>query len=264
MPFQEKYTVAQKLIRKPSKRRPGLASNKIRFIVAHDTGNKNSTAAGNVNYYTSTPDKESRSAHIFVDDKQIIECIPALTDVPEKAWHVLYSVPKDNELYGVNANDAAIGVEYCFGNNIDADKAYAKYVWVLAKLCYTFQLNPSKDVVGHFFLDPSRRDDPVNALAFSRRTYDQLLKDVVAEYNECVGISVQPVINETVQGGIVVTAVRLNVRKGPNTRADVVQVLPANTTVLFTAEVPNGQPINNNPVWYKDVNGNYFWSGGVK
>lgn len=264
MSFLDKYNVVQNLIRKPSKRRSGLATNKIRFIVAHDTGNKGSTAANNVTYYTNTPDKESRSAHIFVDDKQIIECVPALTAPPEKAWHVLYSVPKDNELFGVNANDAAIGVEYCYGTNIDADKAYDKYVWVLAKLCFTFQLDPSKDVVGHFFLDPARRDDPVNALAFSRRTYDQLLKDIVTEYNECIGVPVQPALDITQQQGIVVTAVRLNMRKAPNTRAEIIQVLPANTAIPFSAIINNGQSVNNNPLWYKDINGFFFWSGGIK
>ena len=43
-----------------------------------------------------------------------------------KGLHVLYKKPKDNELFGANANDAGIGVEYCYGGNIDANKAYAK------------------------------------------------------------------------------------------------------------------------------------------
>ena len=177
---------------------------------------------------------------------------------------MLYSVPKDNELFGVNANDAAIGVEYCYGTNIDADKAYAKYVWILARLCFEFQLDPSKDVVGHFFLDPARRDDPVNALTFSRRTYDQLLKDIVTEFNECTGVAAPTPLNITLQSGTAVTAVRLNVRKTPDTRSDIIQVLPANNSVNFTEIVNNGQAVNNNPVWYKDTSGGYCWSGGMK
>ncbi|MDA0616973.1 N-acetylmuramoyl-L-alanine amidase, partial [Acinetobacter baumannii] len=110
---------------KPSKRRSGLLmSPGVRFVVAHDTGNPGSTAAANVRYYESSRDVQSASAHIFVDDKQILECIPALTGTPEKAWHVLYNVETDNRMFGLNANDAAIGVEYCFGDNIDADEAY--------------------------------------------------------------------------------------------------------------------------------------------
>ena len=134
MPFTDKFTVNSNLIPKPSKRRSGQMIGRVRFLVAHDTGNKNSTASQNVRYYINSRNDISASAHLFVDDKEIIECVPALTGTPEKAWHVLYTVPKDNELYGVNANDAAIGVEYCYGDTIDADKAYAKYIWVLAKL----------------------------------------------------------------------------------------------------------------------------------
>ena len=47
------------------------------------------------------------SAHIFVDDKECIVCIP----VTEKAWHVLYNTPTDNQWYNVDANDVAFGVE---------------------------------------------------------------------------------------------------------------------------------------------------------
>ena len=48
------------------------------------------------------------SAHIFVDDKECIVCIP----VTEKAWHVLYNTPTDNQWYNADANnDVAFGVE---------------------------------------------------------------------------------------------------------------------------------------------------------
>src|SRR3982750_1930932 len=132
MSFTDKFIINSNLIPKPSKRRSGLLISKVRFLVAHDTGNRNSTAAQNVKYYINFRNEMSASAHLFVDDKEIIECVPALTANPEKAWHVLYNVPKDNELYGVNANNAAIGIEYCNDDNIDADKAYEKYIWVLA------------------------------------------------------------------------------------------------------------------------------------
>jgi N-acetylmuramoyl-L-alanine amidase len=255
MPFNEKYTITPRYLPKPSKRRSGLIAAPIRFLVAHDTGNPNSTASDNVAYYTQSKDDESASAHIFVDDKQIIECIPALTGKPEKAWHVLYNVPKDNELYGVNANDAAIGIEYCFGDNINADLAYEKYLWVLAKCCFTFGLDPSRDIVGHFFLDPKRKTDPVTGLAQSRRTYEKLLRDIVTEYNDCTGN-----ISST---GTVTTVNGLNLRAAPTTRSPVIQVLPANTKVYYKAIEMNGEPINNNPVWYQAANGNWFWSGGV-
>jgi len=260
--FKEKFMIGTRMIPKPSRRRSGLPISKVRFLVAHDTGNEKSTASQNVQYYINSCKDESASAHLFVDDKEIIECIPALTGPPEKAWHVLFNVPKDNELYGCNANDAAIGVEYCFGGNIDAEKAYAKYIWVIAKLCFQFGLDPYRDITGHFFLDPLRKTDPVTGLARSRRTYDQLLKDIVAEYQDCTGSSMQAAEIISDEGTVKVT-VKLNLRSEPNKLAPVVQVLPPDSVIGYTAKTNNGEAVNNNSVWYRDTNGHWFWSGGV-
>ena len=158
MAFTLRYQITPRYLTSPSKRRSGLRmSPGVRFIVAHDTGNPGSTAANNVSYYERSRNEISASAHLFVDDKEIIECVPALTDTPEKAWHVLYKVQTDDQMYGVNANDAAIGIEYCYGRNIDADAAYDKYVWLTAYAAHRFGLDPAADIVGHFFLDPDRK-----------------------------------------------------------------------------------------------------------
>lgn len=269
MTFAQKYQIASRYLPAHSARRSGIPmSPGVRFIVAHDTGNPNSTASGNVRYYTNTANREKASAHLFVDDKEIIECIPALTGNPEKAWHVLYNLPTDNQIFGHNANDAAIGIEYCYGTNIDADEAYRKYIWLIAYACHQFDLDPARSVIGHFMLDPHRKTDPVTGLAHSRRTYEQLLRDVVAEYNECTGKS-QPVTQqqwaEIAQTGKVTVTTRLNIRKcAPSTRADVYQVIAPGTRLNYVATVSNGESINGNSLWYRDENGNYFWSGGTK
>lgn len=265
MTFQEKYIITPRYLSKPSKRRSGrLITAGVKFIVAHDTGNPGSTARGNVSYYENSRDQESASAHLFVDDKEIIECIPALTAPPEKAWHVLYNVATDDLLYGHDANDAAIGVEYCYGGSIDADEAYRKYIWVLAYLCHRFQLDPGKAVVGHFFLDPERKTDPVTGLARSRRTYDQLLKDVVTEYQACGGLLATSTPPAASRAGTARATTRLNIRKAaPRRTADVFQTVAAGTLLNYVDWVDDGEAVNGNPLWYQDVNGNYFWSGGV-
>ena len=266
MPFTMKYAIETRYLTKPSKRRSGqVIAPKVVFVVAHDTGNINSTAGNNVAYYERSRDEESASAHIFVDDKQIIECIPALqTSPPEKAWHVLYSVDTDNVLFGYNANDAAIGIEYCFGDRIDADETYRKYVWTIAYTCFKFGLEPAKSVVGHFFLDPRRKTDPVTGLAHSRRSYEQLLRDVPAEYAACTG-GPAPVPPTPPASGTVTATVALNIRVGAaSTRARIYQTVASGTELPYVGTEPNGEAVNGNPLWYRDTNGNYFWSGGTR
>lgn len=257
-----KYVITAQPLPKPSKRRSGLKINTVKFLVAHDTGNPGSTAAQNVRYYTDSCNNQSSSAHLFVDDQQILECVPALTGPPEKAWHVLYNVPKDNELFGANANDAAIGVEYCYGGKIDADKAYDKFVWLLAKLCVTFNLDPMRHIVGHYFLDPQRKTDPVTGLAASRRSMEQLLRDVAADVALFKGQTPEALTEEPFQKTGTVN-VKLNMRNSPDTRSAAVQVLPGGSVVNIVARTTNGEPINNNSVWYKDDNGRWLWSGGI-
>ncbi len=167
------YTITNQLLT-ISKRRSGEKLLGVKFLVAHDTGNAGSTALQNVRYYENSRNDLSASAHFFVDDKQIICCIPET----EKAWHVLYEKRTDNLLFGFNANDAAIGVELCFGGKIDNVEAYKRYVWMLAQLCGKYKLNPMTHIVGHHILDPERKTDPVSGLKTFGKTYSQLLTDV--------------------------------------------------------------------------------------
>lgn len=189
MTFKMKYNIEQKLLPKKTKRRSGNTMPIVVFIVAHDTGNDGSTAAGNVNYYTTSANEISASAHTFIDHKQIIECIPATIGAPEKAWHVLYNVPTDNAMFGVDANDTAIGVELCYSDqkgSIDNKEAYKRYVWYIAYLCYKFKIDPNQKIVGHNELDPSRKLDPFkNALKIMGITKDQFIKDIIKEFANC-------------------------------------------------------------------------------
>lgn len=267
--FNKRYGIVKKYIPDGSKRRSCEPIDKVVFIVAHDTGNRGSTAMQNVNYYCRTcnnqdnePNFDCASAHIFVDDKAIIECVPALTGPAEKAQHVRRIVDADNKLYGCDANKAAIGVEYCYGPDINADEAYKRYIWVMAYLCFVFDLNVECSICGHFLLDPLRRHDPVNALSYSQRTYDQLLRDIIHEYNICINPKQYNIIPEF---GEKITTVRLNIRKGlPETTADIVTTVPPGTTLFHTGYVTDGLSVNGIAKWYVNKDGNFFWGGGVR
>jgi len=169
------YTITKDYLPVRTKRRSGIKNLGIKFLVAHDTGNKDSTAKGNVNYYSDSANVMSASAHVFIDDKDIIECIP----LNEKAWHVIYNKPTDNQLFGDDANDIALGVELCyFSDSNRTREAYKRYVWYLAHLCSTYRLAPKKYITGHHILDPERKTDPVNALKTIGKTFADLQNDV--------------------------------------------------------------------------------------
>jgi len=188
MSFKMKYKIEQKLLPKGTKRRSGILMPRVGFVVAHDTGNPGSTALNNVNYYTNSANTESASAHTFIDDSMIIECIPATIGTPEKAWHVLYNRPLDNQLFGDDSNNIAIGVELCYGGKVNNKESYKRYVWYIAYVCYKFNLDPAVKITGHFILDPGRKTDPgKNSLPKMGITWEQFLKDVVTEYRECAG-----------------------------------------------------------------------------
>lgn len=161
----------------PSLRRSGLRIDGVKFIVCHDTGNDGSTAQGNVDYYIKSANEMQASAHAFVDDKIIIECIPAV----EKAWHVQYGPTVDNKMFGFDANDDALGVELCFSTKglFDSKAAYANYVEYIRSLCVKYNLDPRTNLVAHGTLDPARRTDPFTAFATIGKTWQNFIDDVV-------------------------------------------------------------------------------------
>ncbi|WP_242142638.1 MULTISPECIES: N-acetylmuramoyl-L-alanine amidase family protein [unclassified Bacillus cereus group] len=156
--------------------RPGIRLSKVRFIVSHDTGNPGSNAIGNRDYFHEIQPKAS--AHTFIDDKTILEIIP----IDEVAYHVRYNVPADNERYGYDANKAAIGVELCYGGNVNFWDAYTRFTWYHAYLCHYFGLNPKTDIVSHKMLDPTRKIDPENVLGQQGIRFQQFLADVYRMY----------------------------------------------------------------------------------
>lgn len=183
--WTHKYTITKFHLKKPSKRRSGILMPNVLGIVAHDTGNAGSTAWQNVRYYDRTCNEMSASAHLFIDDKDIIECIPALSAPPEKAWHVLYDKPKDNEIFGDDANDVCVGVEWCYGGQINLAESYKKYIYTIAYICDRFNIDPLTKISAHYILDPERKTDPKTPLKLMNKTLDDLKRDVLNELKAC-------------------------------------------------------------------------------
>jgi hypothetical protein len=179
-----KYPIERRYITKRSNTRPGtrLKTGSPAFFVAHDTGNPGATADNHYNYFNNLTDR-SASAHVFIDDTKILEIIPTGTgaEPAEKAWHVLYNVTTDNDRFGYDANDAALGVELCYGGRITFSEAYKRFVWYLAYCCEKWGKNPSTHIASHKQLDPARKQDCEQALAVGGKTLKDLINDVAAE-----------------------------------------------------------------------------------
>jgi N-acetylmuramoyl-L-alanine amidase CwlA len=169
--MSDTYNISFQFLQKELKQRPG-GNRTPRFAVAHDTGNPNSTAMQNFRYFNSGP--LNSSAHVFIDDKQILIIIP----LEEKAWHVRSEVS--------DANDWAIGVELCYGPSIDFNEAYKRYVWFFAYLCEKYHWEPETHIKGHFQLDPKRRTDPLNCFHQYDKSFPFFIEDVKYELKKRV------------------------------------------------------------------------------
>lgn len=164
----------QKYIQKGTKRRSGQKLLGVKFIVEHDTGNIDTTAMNNVDYFIKSANEMEASAHVFIDDVDVIECIP----LDEKAWHVRYGVDIDNSIYGVDANDSALGIELCFFSDVErTKKAYNNYVQYIKELSAKYKL-PKTSHIAHATLDPTRRSDPHTAFKTIGKTWEQFLVDL--------------------------------------------------------------------------------------
>lgn len=171
--LSNKYQIEQRYINKGNARK-GYTIPKVRFLVAHETANAKADADDHFSYFNNH--QPSASAHTFIDDKKILEIIPLW----EKAWHVHYDKPLDNQLFGDDANDVAIGVELCRTGHFS--QAYDRYVWYFAYLCRKFALDPKKHIVAHSKLDPQRRSDPESWLLPNGVTWDNFITHVTNYY----------------------------------------------------------------------------------
>lgn len=92
-------------------KRPGIG-RRIKYIVVHNTANKQSTAQNERDYLDNPTNTASTSWHIVVDDTKMIEAIP----VGEMAFHA-----GDQE-----GNQYGIGIEICESGNYERAEANAQ------------------------------------------------------------------------------------------------------------------------------------------
>jgi len=180
------YTIEQNLI-------PGLPKEMYDAgyyvgVVAHSTANNGDSVDGERNYESTT--WQNAFVHFFVDDQKIEQT----ADTNYLAYGAGHTVN----------HTGYVQVELC--QTTDASKfakAYAMYIWLLAKLLYNRKLCVVDGVtlISHAQVSAkwheSNHTDPIDYLASHSKTWANLVADVSVIYNEMEE-------GETVDEGILV------------------------------------------------------------
>lgn len=118
--------------------RPGIALNKVKYIVIHYTANPGSSAQNNRDYFEGLKDSGQTyaSSHFVIGlNGEIIQCIPL------NEW--CYA---SNDL-----NNQSISIEMCHPDESGAfnDSTYNSCVFLVAQLCNYYHLT-AEDVIRHY------------------------------------------------------------------------------------------------------------------
>jgi len=154
----------------------------------------------------------------------------------------------------VNPNLYTIGIEHeGKGRSEWPDAMYQSSARLIADVCTRWSIPIDREhVVGHREIY-GRKTCPNDVCDL-----DRLIAMARAE-----GVAPSR-YNFIAQAGRVRTRTGLNVRRGaPTTLAPVLRAAPANEELEYVGWTSNGMSVNGNPHWYRDEDGNYFWSGAT-
>ncbi len=174
-------------------------------VTIHNTGNPNSTAQNNRDYFSNHPNAKV-SSHWVVDDKEAIQCIPE----SEMSWHA-----------GPEANRQSISIEVCeFTDPVRHERAYRNAVALAADILRRYGWGVDR-------LTTHKRWTGKNCPRHILPIWDKFLADVQAEL--------------TSAGTGTPTTVNLDGKRYPATIKGNTTVLPLRTLVDMLgpdAEVP--------------------------
>lgn len=118
------------------------------YIVIHDTGNYSVGASAEMHYRYFNSGNKNASAHLFVDDKQILQLI----EFKDKSW----AVGDGGNKYGI-CNENSINIEMCINSDCNYAIMLTNTIELTAYLMKTYNINIDK-VVRHW--DASRKNCP--------------------------------------------------------------------------------------------------------
>ena len=120
------------------------ANKTNKYIVVHYTGNSTDTALNNTKYFKSV--NRNASAHYFVDDNEIYQCVQD----KDVAWSVGGNKLNNNAIfYGKCTNNNSINVEMCCTNYDVSQKTEARAIELVKYLMNKHNI-PVNNVIRHY------------------------------------------------------------------------------------------------------------------
>jgi len=163
----EKPRITKKFLTKNKNSRPGKALKNVRGIVIHYTGNPNTDALANRDYFESRkdcPDKRKYkvSSHYIIGlDGTIIQCIPEKEIAYASNWR----------------NKDTISIECCHPDKTGkfTDATYQSVVWLAAYLCKKYGIT-EENIIRHY--DVTRKMCPKYYVKYPEE-WDRLKKNIL-------------------------------------------------------------------------------------
>lgn len=153
-------------------------SDKIKYIVIHDTGNPKAGANANNHYIYFNGGNRNASAHYFVDSDEIIQTV----EDDKASWHV----GDGKGLYKIT-NRNSIGIEICVNIDGSYDMALQNTLELIEHLMKKHSIS-KENVIRHY--DASRKICPKSMSANNWSKWNEFYAKI-GNVNSKVTISVQ-------------------------------------------------------------------------
>lgn len=168
-------------------------TEKPKYIVIHDTGNKSKGANAMAHYNYFNGANRGSSADFFVDDKEALQ----VNDYNKYyTWHCGDGKGK----YGItNAN--SVGVEICINSDGNYDKAVKNAVIAVKQIMKELNI-PFENVVRHY--DASRKNCPASMSANNWKSWQNFKEMLLSEpFKDVKGRYAESAVNDLFDMGIV-------------------------------------------------------------
>jgi len=126
-------------------------TDKISYIVIHDTGNKSKGANADAHFKYFNGGNRNSSADFFVDDKKVLQ-------VNDYTKYCTWQVGDGKGKYGVT-NQNSLGIEICVNADGDYEKGFNNAIEITKRLMKELDI-PAEHILRHY--DASRKNCPAS------------------------------------------------------------------------------------------------------